>query len=55
MRDGRLASKAKLKWSQIQDRAQEDSIRDIACNADSIDLKASKSLVLIEHHSRHLN
>jgi hypothetical protein len=40
MRDGRLASKAKLKGSQIQDRAQKDSIRDIACTVDNISLKS---------------
>jgi hypothetical protein len=55
MRDGRLASKAELKGSQIQDRAQEDSIRDITCSADSISPKASRSSMLIEHHPSHLN
>jgi hypothetical protein len=55
MRDGWLASKAKLKGGQIQDRAQENSIGDIKCNADSIDPKASRSLLLIEHHPYHLN
>jgi hypothetical protein len=55
MTDGRLASKAKLKGGQIQDRAQENSIGDIKCNADSIDPKVSRSLLLIEHHPYHLN
>jgi hypothetical protein len=55
MRDGWLASKAKLKGSQIQDRVQENSIRDITCSADSIGPKASRSLMLIEHHPCHLN
>jgi hypothetical protein len=55
MRDGRLASKKKLKGSEIQDRAHEHSIGDITCSADSIDPKASRSLMLIEHHPYHLN
>jgi hypothetical protein len=55
MRDERLASKAKLKGSQIEDRAQEDSIRDITCSDDSIGPKVSRSLWLIEHHPCHLN
>jgi hypothetical protein len=55
MRDGRLASKANLKGSQIQDRAQEDSIRDITCIADRIGPKAPMSPMLIEHRPSHLN
>jgi hypothetical protein len=55
IRDRQLASKVKLKRSQIQDRAQEDSIRDITCSADSIGPKASRSPMLIEHHTSHLN
>jgi hypothetical protein len=55
MRDGRLASKVKLKGGQIQDQVQENSIGDITCNANSIGLKASKSLMLIEHRHCHLN
>jgi hypothetical protein len=55
MQDGRLASKAKLKGCQIQDRAQEDSIGDITCNADSIDPKASRSSILIDHCPSHIN
>jgi hypothetical protein len=55
MRDGRLASKAKLKGGQIQDRAYKNLIGDITCNADSISLKASRSLMLIEHRPYHLN
>jgi hypothetical protein len=55
MRDRRLTTKGKLKGSQMQNRVQEDSIRDIACNADSIGPKASMSPMLIEHHHSHLN
>jgi hypothetical protein len=40
MRDGQLASKAKLKRSQIQDRVQKKLIRDIAFSADNIGPKA---------------
>jgi hypothetical protein len=47
MRDGQLASKSKLKGGQIQDQAQENSIGDITCNADSIGPKVSRSLMLI--------
>jgi hypothetical protein len=49
MRDGRLASKAKVKGGQIQDRAQENLIGDISCSADSIGPKAFRNLMLIEH------
>jgi hypothetical protein len=55
MRDGWLASKAKLKGGQMHDRAQENSIGDITFSADIISPKASRSHVLIEHHSSHLN
>jgi hypothetical protein len=55
MRDGQLASKAKLKRGQIQNRALENSIGDITCSADSIEPKTSRSLMLIEHHPCHLN
>jgi hypothetical protein len=55
MRDGWLASKVKLKGGQIQDRAQENLIGDITCNAKSIGPKASRSLMLIEHRPCHLN
>jgi hypothetical protein len=48
MRDGWLASKMKLKGGQMQNRAQEDSIGDIASSADSIGPKASRSHVLIK-------
>jgi hypothetical protein len=54
MRDRWLASKAKLKGCQIQDRVQENSIGNITCSADSITPKASRSLMLIEHHPCHL-
>jgi hypothetical protein len=55
MRDRRLAIKVKLKGSQVQNRAQEDSIRDIASNADGISPKVHRSPMLIEHHPSHLN
>jgi hypothetical protein len=55
MRDGWLASKAKLKGSQIQDRAQDDSILDITCSVDRVCPKVSMSPMLIEHHPSHLN
>jgi hypothetical protein len=55
VRDRRLAIKVKLKGSQMQNRAQEDSIRYIASGANSIGLKASRSPMLIEHHPSHLN
>jgi hypothetical protein len=50
MKDGWPVSQAKLKGDQIQDRAQENSIRDITCSANSIGTKASKSFMLIKHH-----
>jgi hypothetical protein len=55
MRDKRLASKTKLKGGQMQNRAQEDSIGDIAGSADSIDPKAYRSPVLIKHCPIYLN
>jgi hypothetical protein len=55
MRDGRLASKMKLKRSQMQNRVQEDLIRNIACSADGISPKSSRSSMLIGHHPSHLN
>jgi hypothetical protein len=55
MRDGWLASKAKLKGDQVQDRAQKNSIGDIICSADSISPKTSWSLMLIEYRPYHLN
>jgi hypothetical protein len=51
----RLATKVKLKWGQMQNRAQEDLIRNIASGANSIDPKAPRSPMLIEHHPSHLN
>jgi hypothetical protein len=55
IRDGWLASKAKLKGGQIQDLVQENSIGDITCSADSIGPKMSRSLILIEHHPCRVN
>jgi hypothetical protein len=55
MRDGRLATKAKLKGSQIQNQAQEDLIRNIASSANSIGSKASMNPMLIEHRRSHPN
>jgi hypothetical protein len=55
VRDRRLATKAKLKGSQMQNRAQEDPIRNIAIGANSIGPKAPRSHVLIEHSPSHLN
>jgi hypothetical protein len=43
VRDRRLATKAKLKGGQMQNRAQEDPIRNIASSANSISLKAPRS------------
>jgi hypothetical protein len=54
VRDRGLATKVKLKWGQMQNRAQEDSIRNIASGANSIDPNAPRSLMLIEHHPSHL-
>jgi hypothetical protein len=55
MRDRRLTIKAKLKGSQMQNQAQEDSIRDIISSANSIGPKAPRSPMLIEHRPSHLN
>jgi hypothetical protein len=55
MRDRRLATKVKHKGSQVQNRAQEDLIRDITSSANSIGPKAPRSPMLIEHRSSHLN
>jgi S-methylmethionine-dependent homocysteine/selenocysteine methylase len=55
MRDRRLATKAKLKGGQMQNRAREDSIRNITCIVDSIGSKAPRSPMLVEHHPSHLN
>jgi hypothetical protein len=55
VRDRRLATKAKLKGGQIQNRAQEDLIRNIASGANSIGPKAPRSHMLIEHRPSHLN
>jgi hypothetical protein len=55
MRDRRLSTKMKLKGSQMQNRAQEDSIGDIETSADSIGPKASMIHMLIEHCPSHLN
>jgi hypothetical protein len=55
VRDRRLVSKAKLKGGQMQNRAQEDPIRNIASGANSIGPKAPRSPMLIEHRPSHLN
>jgi hypothetical protein len=55
VRDRRLATKAKLKGGQMQNRAQEDLIRNIASGANSIDAKAHRSPMLIEHRPSLLN
>jgi hypothetical protein len=55
VRDKKLATKAKLKGGQMQNRAQEDSIRNIASGANSIGPKAPSSPMLIEHRPSHLN
>jgi hypothetical protein len=55
VRDRRLATKAKLKGDQMQNRAQEDPIRNIATDTNSIGPKAPRSPMLIEHCPRHLN
>jgi hypothetical protein len=53
VRDRRLETKAKLKGGQMQNRAQEDSIRDIASGANSIGPKVPRSPMLIEHRPSH--
>jgi hypothetical protein len=55
MRDRGLATKAKLKGGQMHNRAQEDSIRNIANGANSIGPKAPRSPMLIDHCPSHLN
>jgi hypothetical protein len=55
VRDRRLVTKAKLKGGQVQNRAQEDPIRDIASGANSIGPKAHRSPMLIDHRPSHLN
>jgi hypothetical protein len=45
----------KLKGGQIQNRAQEDLIRNIASGANGIGPKPPWSPMLIEHHPSHLN
>jgi hypothetical protein len=55
VRDRRLAAKEKLKEGQMQNRAQEDSIRNIAGGANSISPEAPRSPMLIVHHPSHLN
>jgi hypothetical protein len=55
VRERRLATKANLKGSQMKNRAQEDSIRNIASGANSISPKAPRSPMLIEHRPSHLN
>jgi hypothetical protein len=55
VRDTRLATKAKLKEDQMQNRAQEDPITDRASGANSISPKASRSSILMEHCPSHLN
>jgi hypothetical protein len=55
VRDRRLATNAKLKGGQMQNREEEDSIRNIASGANSINPKVSMSPMLIEHHPSHLN
>jgi hypothetical protein len=55
VRDRRLATKAKLKGGQIQNRAQEDLIRNIGSGVNSIGPKAPRNPMLIEQHPSHLN
>jgi hypothetical protein len=55
VRDRRLATKVKLKGGQMQNRTQEDPIRNIANGANSVGSKAHRSPMLIEHHPSHLN
>jgi hypothetical protein len=55
VRDRRIATKAKLKGGQMQNRAQEDLIRNIASGTNSIGPKAHRSPMLIEHRPSHLN
>jgi hypothetical protein len=55
MRDRRLATKAKLKGGQMQNRVQKDRIRNIASVVNSIGPKAPRSPMLIEYRPNHLN
>jgi hypothetical protein len=55
VRDRRLAIKAKLKGGQMQNRAQEDSIRNIASGANSFGPKTYRSLMLNKHRPSHFN
>jgi hypothetical protein len=55
VRDRLLATKAKLKGGQMQNRTQEELIRNIASGTNSIGPKAPRSHMLIEHHPSHLN
>jgi hypothetical protein len=55
VRDRMLLTKSNLKGGQMQNRAQEDPIRNIASGANSIDPKAIRSPMLIEHRLSHLN
>jgi hypothetical protein len=55
VRDRRLATKAKLKGSQVQNRVQENSIRNITSSANSISPKTPRSPMLIKHRPSHLN
>jgi hypothetical protein len=48
-------TKAKVKGSQGQSRAQEDLIRDTTSSTKSFSPKVSRSPMLIEHHPSHLN
>jgi hypothetical protein len=55
VRDRRFGTKAKLKRGQMQNRVQEDSIRNIASSANNIGPKAPRSPMLIKHHPSHRN
>jgi hypothetical protein len=55
VRDRSLATKAKLKGGQMQNRAQEDPIRNIASSANSIGPKVPRSPMLIEYRPSHIN
>jgi hypothetical protein len=55
VRDRRLATKAKLKGGQMQNRAQENLIRNIASSVNNISPKVPGNPMLIEHRPSHLN
>jgi hypothetical protein len=55
VRDRRFSTKSKLKGGQMQNRVQEDPIRNIASDANGIDPKVPRSHMLIEHRPSHLN